>query len=171
MHWKLRIVEEMQPLQSKNDICTDGKVLWSGNQQLRATTPANWYWQVKAVYNDKAPPWKEQNSTEVFCVVYLCEYNVGTLRCTQPERSRQGLYDAGGSRSWSHVQLWPWLDENKQMCLSEQHQSASWQRRYPMRTRLWWKGAACRLTGKTFYAEHTKIKPSTFVCPQYHKYD
>lgn len=40
-------------------ICTDGKVLWSGSQQLRATTPANWCWQVKAVYKDKAPPWKE----------------------------------------------------------------------------------------------------------------
>lgn len=71
MHWKLRIVEEMQTLQCKNCICTDGKVLWSGNQQLRATTPANWYWQVKAVYNDKAPPWKEQ-IRQRFSVLYIC---------------------------------------------------------------------------------------------------
>lgn len=36
---------------------TCGKVLWSGNQQLRATTPASFCWQVRAVYSDRAPPW------------------------------------------------------------------------------------------------------------------
>lgn len=36
---------------------TDGNVLWSGSQQLRATTPASWCWAVKAVYKDSAPPW------------------------------------------------------------------------------------------------------------------
>lgn len=48
--------KDVSPLQWNCD-CTDGKLLWSGSQQLRATTPANWCWQVKAVYKDKAPPW------------------------------------------------------------------------------------------------------------------
>lgn len=114
---------------SEKCICTDGKVLWSGSQQLRATTPASWYWQVKAVYSDKAPPWKEHTRRR-FCVAYLFKYNVGPLRWSQPERSRQGLYDAGGSRSWPRVRLRPWLGENKQMCVSEHDRRASWRRRY-----------------------------------------
>lgn len=36
---------------------TDGNVLWSGSQQLRATTPATAHLAVKAVYKDSAPPW------------------------------------------------------------------------------------------------------------------
>lgn len=35
---------------------TCGKALWSGSQQLSATIPASWCWQVRAVYSDKAPP-------------------------------------------------------------------------------------------------------------------
>lgn len=46
----------------KNCDPTDGNVLWSGSQQLRATTPASLYWAVKAVYKDSAPPWwRERN--------------------------------------------------------------------------------------------------------------
>lgn len=44
---------------------TEGKLLWSGSQQLRATTPANGCWQVKAVYKDKAPPWGGNERTKL----------------------------------------------------------------------------------------------------------
>lgn len=60
IHQNLRTVgEKNTTIAQQKCICTDGKVLWSGSQQLRATTPANLCWQVKAVYKDKAPPWKE----------------------------------------------------------------------------------------------------------------
>lgn len=95
-----------------NYCTTDGKVLWSGSQQLRATTPANLCWQVKAVYKDKAPPWKEWIQKKGW-VLKLFNYNVIMLRQkVWPEKNHQGLYGEGGSHFWPHVQLRPLLEGN-----------------------------------------------------------
>lgn len=75
----------------KNCICTDGKDLWSGSQQLSATTPANWYWQVRAVYNDKAPPWKEDILQKR--IIHLFKYNVMMPRCSVLPNLRKATKD------------------------------------------------------------------------------
>lgn len=106
----------MQLLHSKKCIFTDGNDLWSGSQQLRATTPANWYWQVKAVYSDKAPPWKEQFQQKEALRCKLAQiqcYNVEMYYSGQPGKNHRGWYDEGGCHFWPRVQLRPWLDESQ----------------------------------------------------------
>jgi hypothetical protein len=52
---------------SPNILCdlmgTCGKEVRSGSQQLSAVTPASFCCVVRAVYKDKAPPWKESRVT------------------------------------------------------------------------------------------------------------
>lgn len=53
-----------QEIKAGNCPSTEGKLLWSGSQQLRATTPAICCWQVKAVYKDRAPPCGDMKDTK-----------------------------------------------------------------------------------------------------------